>query len=219
MGRRSEEWDVPTLETISQFLCAHAPHGSRFRVKAHGEGCLLGSVIHGGLFLSRKGCRVSPPLEMGKSLHLPIHSTQWTWIFNWVQWKNVTHCWFSVYRAGVLSFLTDTQWFITKIQSPSPPASWPLANCKIPNCSSIAKMPIYVFREWKSRLLSCSQTAHWKYPTFQAWNPGSMDGYMSCIVLFLIPGWASCVTNHIRTSIHSELHVHVCNLEYAFGKY
>lgn len=44
----------------------------------HGEGCLLSSVIHGGLFLSRKGCRVSLPQEMGKSLHLPIHSTQGT---------------------------------------------------------------------------------------------------------------------------------------------
>lgn len=142
MGRRSEEWDVPALETISWFLCAHVIQGSRFRVKAqqpHGEGCLLNSVIHRGLFLSRKGCRVSPPLEMGKSLHLPIHSTQGTWIFSWVQWKNVTHYWFSVYRAGVLSFLTDIQWFITKIQFPSPPASWPFANCKIPNCSSSLK--------------------------------------------------------------------------------
>lgn len=173
-----------------------------------------------GALSLRKGCRVSPPLEMGKSLHLPIHSTQWTRIFSWVQWENVTHYWFSVYRAGVSSFPTDFQWFITKIQSPSPPVGWPLTNCKIPNCSSLLKcLFMNVFREWKSRLLSCSQTVHWKYPPFQVWNPGSVDGYMSCIVLFLIPGWASCVTNHIRTSIHFELHVHVCNLEYAFGKY
>lgn len=46
-----------------------------------------------------------------------------------------------------------------------------------------------------------------------------MDSYMSYTVLFLFSHWASCVTNHIRTSIHFELHVHVCNLEYAFGKY
>lgn len=82
-GKEMSGVRLPAVETMSQFLCAHGPQDSRFRVEAQqpgGEGCLLRAVIHGGLFLSRRGCKVSPPLEMGKSLHLPIHSTQLTWI-------------------------------------------------------------------------------------------------------------------------------------------
>lgn len=180
-------------------------------------------MIHRRLFLSRKGCRVSPLCSHWRWVNLcTCQSTahkehEFSAEFSGKMW--LTTGFLSVELEYWASWL-PIQWFITKIQSPSPPASWPLTNCKIPDCSSLLKyLFINVFREWKSRLLSCSQAVHWKYPTFQVWNPGSVDGYMSCIVLFLIPGWASCVTNHIWTSIHFELHVHVCNLEYAFGKY
>lgn len=72
-GKEMSGVRLPAVETMSQFLCAHGPQDSRFRVEAQqpgGEGCLLRAVIHGGSF---------SPGEVAR------------WVLHW-RWVNLCTC-------------------------------------------------------------------------------------------------------------------------------